>query len=99
MNPSTADTPPPGDVVERQRGRVTVGEGVVRRPGVPGPGGLRCARMVGTGPTRPWKSGSPLLTLDGRWVEGGGPDHDRMFHACPDGLPVGAIVVRVLHPS
>ena len=88
MNPSTADTPPPGDVVERQRGRVTVGEGVVRRPGVPGPGGLRCARMVGTGPTRPWKSGS--LPAHPRRAVGGGrrprprPDVPRLPRtACP----------------
>ncbi|WP_326607478.1 hypothetical protein OG930_38720 [Streptomyces sp. NBC_01799] len=40
-----------------------------------------------------------LLTLDGRWVEGGGLDHQRMFTACLDGLPGDTMVVRVLYHS
>ncbi|MFC8078992.1 hypothetical protein ACFUN8_26065 [Streptomyces sp. NPDC057307] len=40
-----------------------------------------------------------LLTLDGRWVEGGGPDYERMFNACLDGLPGDTMVVRVLYHS
>ncbi|MEU2024093.1 hypothetical protein ABZ565_18335 [Streptomyces sp. NPDC016469] len=38
-----------------------------------------------------------LLTPDGRWVEGGGPDYERMFNACLDALPGDAMVVRVLY--
>ncbi|MDX3801981.1 hypothetical protein [Streptomyces sp. AK04-3B] len=40
-----------------------------------------------------------LLTLDGRWVEGGGPDYARVFNACLDGLPADSMVVRVLYHS
>lgn len=40
-----------------------------------------------------------LLTLDGRWVEGGGPEYERMFNACLDGLPGDTMVVRVLYHS
>ncbi|MER8090085.1 hypothetical protein ABTZ57_34605 [Streptomyces sp. NPDC094048] len=40
-----------------------------------------------------------LLTLDRRWVEGGGPDCERMFNACLDGLPGDTMVVRVLYHS
>ncbi|MET9479064.1 hypothetical protein [Streptomyces sp. NPDC006638] len=37
-----------------------------------------------------------LLTLDGWWAEGGGPDHERMFNAYLDDLPGDATVVRVI---
>lgn len=40
-----------------------------------------------------------LLTLDGRWVEGGGPEYERMFNACLNGLPGDTMVVRVLYHS
>lgn len=38
-----------------------------------------------------------LLTLDGRWVEAGGPEYDRAFNAHLDGLPADTMVVRVLY--
>jgi hypothetical protein len=40
-----------------------------------------------------------LLTLDGRWVEGGGPDYEWMFNACLDDLSGATMVVRVLYHS
>ncbi|MFF5013744.1 hypothetical protein [Streptomyces sp. NPDC001165] len=40
-----------------------------------------------------------LLTLDGRWVEYGGPDYRREFNACLDALPPETMVVRVLYHS
>ncbi|MFD8692259.1 hypothetical protein [Streptomyces sp. NPDC059651] len=40
-----------------------------------------------------------LLTLDGRWLEGGGPEYDHMFQSCLDGLPGDTMVVRVLYHS
>ncbi|MFI1418661.1 hypothetical protein ACH4VX_11785 [Streptomyces sp. NPDC020731] len=39
------------------------------------------------------------LTLGGRWVEGGGPDYERMFNACLEGLSADTMVVRVLYHS
>ncbi|MFF2848403.1 hypothetical protein ACFVT5_19075 [Streptomyces sp. NPDC058001] len=40
-----------------------------------------------------------LLTLDGRWVEGGGPDYQRTFNTYLDALPGDAMAVRVLYHS
>ncbi|QIQ03611.1 hypothetical protein [Streptomyces liangshanensis] len=40
-----------------------------------------------------------LLTLDGRWLEDGGPDHARMFNTYLDALPGETMVVRVLYHS
>ncbi|MFF7975280.1 hypothetical protein [Streptomyces sp. NPDC007905] len=40
-----------------------------------------------------------LLTLDGRWVEYGGPDYRREFNAYLDALPPETMVVRVLYHS
>ncbi|MEU9326464.1 hypothetical protein AB0D91_22070 [Streptomyces canus] len=40
-----------------------------------------------------------LLTLGGRWEEGGGPDYERMFNSYLDGLPADTMVVRVLYHS
>ncbi|MEU4040042.1 hypothetical protein [Streptomyces collinus] len=42
---------------------------------------------------------SALLTLDGRWIESGGPDYRREFNAYLDALPPEAMVVRVLYHS
>ncbi|MEU1401466.1 hypothetical protein ABZ471_03720 [Streptomyces sp. NPDC005728] len=40
-----------------------------------------------------------LLTLDGRWIEEGGPEYRRLFNTYLDSLPPETMVVRVLYHS
>ncbi|MFF8716507.1 hypothetical protein ACF07T_34510 [Streptomyces sp. NPDC015184] len=40
-----------------------------------------------------------LLTLDGRWIESGGPEYLRMFNEYLESLPADTMVVRVLYHS